>query len=54
MIMAIAIAIAYKDKLSTRLFSLLIIIFIVLSFYVPSITKGNAIETAIQTENDQK
>lgn len=47
-------AIAYKDKLNTQLFSPLIIIFIVLSFYVPSITKDNTIETAIQTENDQR
>ncbi len=44
-------ATVYKDKLSTRLFSPLIIIFIlifiVLSFYVPSITKDNAIKSAI-------
>ncbi len=46
-------AIAYRDKLSTRLFAPLIIIFIfifiVLSFYVPNITKENAIEAAIKS-----
>jgi len=45
--------IAYKNKLSTRLFAPLLIIFvlifIILSFYVPSITKDNAIETAIKS-----
>jgi len=46
-------AIAYKDKLSTRLFTpliiILVLIFIILSFYVPSITKDNAIESAIKS-----
>ena len=46
-------SIAYQNKLSTRLFAPLVIIFIfifiVLSFYVPSITKRNAIETAINS-----
>jgi methyl-accepting chemotaxis protein len=45
--------IAYKNKLSTRLFAPLVIIFvfifIVLSFYVPSITEENAIKTAINS-----
>jgi len=45
--------ISYKDKLSTRLFAplliIFILIFIILSFYVPSITKDNAIETAIKS-----
>ena len=46
-------AIAYKNKLSTRLFAPLVLIFIfifmVLSFYVPTITKDIAIETAIKS-----
>ncbi|OUR62125.1 hypothetical protein A9Q74_06670 [Colwellia sp. 39_35_sub15_T18] len=46
-------AIAYQNKLSTRLFAPLVIIFIfifvVLSFYVPNITKENAIEAAINS-----
>lgn len=45
--------IKYQNKLSTRLFSPLIIIFIlmfiILSFYVPKITKENAVNTAIQS-----
>jgi len=45
--------IAIKDKLSTRLFVPLIIIFIVLlialSFYISSITRDNAINTAINS-----
>lgn len=44
-------AIAYKDKLSTRLFTPLVIIFVIifalLAFYVPHITKNNAIISAI-------
>jgi methyl-accepting chemotaxis protein len=46
-------SIAFKNKLSTRLFAPLVIIFVlifvVLSFYVPSITKRNAIETAVNS-----
>ncbi len=46
-------AIAYKDKLSTRLFAplvvIFILIFIILSLYVPNMTKDNAIETAIKS-----
>jgi len=46
-------AIAYKDKLSTRLFTplvvIFIIIFILLAFYVPNITKENAINSAIES-----
>ncbi len=46
-------AIAFKDKLSSRLFTPLVIIFvlvfIVLGFYVPSITKNNAIKSAIES-----
>jgi len=46
-------AIAFKDKLSTRLFTPLVVIFvlvfIILGFYVPSITKNNAIESAIES-----
>ena len=46
-------AIAYKDKLSTRLFTPLVIIFIIifalLAFYVPNITKNNAIISAIDS-----
>ncbi|QBG34487.1 methyl-accepting chemotaxis protein [Litorilituus sediminis] len=46
-------AIAFQDKLSTRLFTPLIIIFvlifIVLSYYVPNLTKNNAIESAIRS-----
>lgn len=45
--------ISYKDKLSTRLFApllvIFVLIFIILGFYVPSITKDNAIETAINS-----
>lgn len=45
--------IQYKNKLSTRLFAPLLIVFIlvfiVLGFYVPSITKENAVETAINS-----
>ncbi len=45
--------IAFKNKLSTRLFAPLIIIFLltfaVLSFYVPNITRGNAISLAIES-----
>jgi len=46
-------AIAYKDKLSTRLFTPLVVIFIIifvlLAFYVPNITKENAINSAIES-----
>lgn len=46
-------AIAYKDKLSTRLFTPLVVIFIIifalLAFYVPNITKNNAIISAIDS-----
>jgi len=46
-------AIAYKDKLSTRLFTPLVIIFIIifalLAFYVPNITKNNAIISAVDS-----
>jgi len=46
-------AIAYRDKLSTRLFTplvvIFIIIFILLAFYVPNITKENAINSAIES-----
>lgn len=46
-------SISYKDKLSTRLFAPLLfifmLIFIILGFYVPSITKDNAIKTAINS-----
>ena len=46
-------AIAYRDKLSTRLFTPLVIIFLVifalLAFYVPNITKNNAIISAISS-----
>ena len=46
-------AIAYKNKLSTRLFTPLVIIFIIifilLAFYVPNITRENAINSAIES-----
>ena len=46
-------AIPYKDKLSTRLFTPLVIIFVIifvlLAFYVPNITKNNAIISAIDS-----
>ncbi len=46
-------AIAYQNKLSTRLILplviILVLIFIVLSFYVPKITKKNATEAAISS-----
>ncbi len=47
------IMIAFKNKLSIRLFAPLIIIFLltfaVLSFYVPNITQGNAISLAVES-----